>query len=248
VRRKRLEIGSILARRHERSRLMSAGSKLRAGAPWQYGRAFACAVVVLAVCAAALLAHVGIDIAGDRLLAHDAYDDVAHGSRTAAFAGGLFVFAGLVLRLLCAGLDQARGAGTTLRRAIEPAIGRSPWRFVAFVVALSPAMLAGMEGLDTSLAGGRIDDLGDLFGGSFALGFGILVPTAALAAGLIWRLLRAIADADAAIVRALYTLFIWRAPGGSGLLGSIWREIAPPRSASPPAHRAGTRAPPLALT
>jgi hypothetical protein len=227
---------------------MSAGTKLRAGAPWQYGRAFACALIVFAVCAAALLAHVGIDSAGDRLLAHDAYDDVAHGSRAAAFAGALFVFAGLALRLLCAGLDQARGAGTTLRRAIEPAIGNSPWRFVALVVALSPALLACMEALDTWFAGGRIDDFGDLFGGSLALGLGIVLPTAGLAAGLIWRLLRAVADADAAIVRVLIALFVWRAPGGSGLFGSMWRAIAPPRSASPPAHRAGTRAPPLVLT
>jgi hypothetical protein len=105
-----------------------------------------------------------------------------------------------------------------------------------------------MEALDTWFAGGRIDDFGDLFGGSLALGLGIVLPTAGLAAGLIWRLLRAVADADAAIVRVLIALFVWRAPGGSGLFGSMWRAIAPPRSASPPAHRAGTRAPPLVLT
>ena len=135
----------------------------------RYGRAFACAAILLVALGSALLAHLGIDIAGDYLLPHDAYDGVEHSSRAVAFAGALVLLFGLALRLLCAALDEARGSAAALRRVLEPVLGRSPVRFMLLTALLALVALMAMESLDTVLENGRVDDLGDLLGGSIAL-------------------------------------------------------------------------------
>jgi protein-S-isoprenylcysteine O-methyltransferase Ste14 len=135
-----------------------------------------CAGVALgAALGAALCAHVAIDVAGDYVLAHDSYDDVAHGSRGVA----ALVFLALLLAG-CAGavhaaLRRARGSERKLRAALRAFRAPNALGFALSVVALTFPLLAGMEALDTVLAGGDLDDLGDLFGGSLALGGGLTV-------------------------------------------------------------------------
>lgn len=55
---------------------------------------------------AALFAHVGIDLAGDVVLAHDAYGGLAHRSRSEVIAAALTLALG-VLMLVVLALDEA---------------------------------------------------------------------------------------------------------------------------------------------
>lgn len=158
-------------------------------------------VALGAALGAALCAHVAIDVAGDYLLAHDSYDDVAHGSRGVV---ALVFFAFLLTA--CAGvvtvaLRRARGSERELRAGVRALCPRSGFRFAIAVVAFTFPLLAGMEALDTVLAGGDVDDLGDLFGGSLALGGGLTVFCGVAWAGLArWAIERLAAGICRAVV------------------------------------------------
>ena len=112
---------------------------------------FAIAAIV-AACAAALLAHVAIDVAANFYAAHDPYDDIAHGSRLAAFAGVLALAAVAALSVISLAARSRDEALHALFLAIER---RPAWAFVAAVIVGSLAALVAMETLDSLRAGGR---------------------------------------------------------------------------------------------
>lgn len=162
-------------------------------------------LVVIAASLAALIAHVGIDLAGDVLLEHDTYDGIAHDSR--ALIGVVVVLsaaAGLLVWLAGAWREAtgSRHAGGFLAVAL-------PKRSVPFVLAVIACgffILVGMERADTLSAGRSIDDLGDLLGGSPLLGAMTLAPAGALVALVTLALGRALCRSRAAFVRALAIL------------------------------------------
>ena len=160
--------------------------------------AFRISLVAMAAGVAAALAHVVIDVAGDYLLARDAYDGMAHQSR-----GLLLAFVGigasmLLARVLFDALDRRCSSAPSLLRNVRQAIGR-PWRFAAETVVLTVVLLAAMECLDCALRGVRIHDVADVFGGSLALGLSAAVFCGALAGAALHRLLRLVADHEPAI-------------------------------------------------
>ena len=129
------------------------------------------AVLLLSVALfAALIGHVVIDVLGDFMLAHDAYDDIDHSSRgiVAAITLGLAVAGiGASIRAM---IREARGSDNAFCIALRAALPRSVPVFLIAAVTLSTCALCLMEGCDAWLAGRSIDDVGDLFGGSIAFG------------------------------------------------------------------------------
>ncbi len=166
-------------------------------------------VALCAALGAALLAHVAIDAAGDYLLPHDAYDDIAHGSRGvagAAFLGLLLAGVGGAAR---AALCRARGSVRILCEAVRSARPRNSAAFACAVLALALPLVLAMEGLDVALAGGTIDDPADLLGGSLFLGLSLTLLCACacawftrLALGRLGVLERAVARAVRFLCRA----------------------------------------------
>ncbi len=175
--------------------------------------------VVIGACAAALIAHIGVDVLGDYLLPHDTYDDIAHASRTALSCLALLGIAVSAFTLIHAGLDDAR-AGKWQRVLANPA-PRWSGVYVAFVVIATFAILAAMELADLRLAGASVDDVGDLLGGSLWLGASTtLVVAVAVALGM-WRIASWAAGARETAIRLLATWFISRAePGGAARLAT----------------------------
>ncbi|HTU82213.1 MAG TPA: hypothetical protein VMF61_08795 [Candidatus Acidoferrales bacterium] len=162
--------------------------------------AFGLTLVAMAAALGAAAAHVTIDVAGDYLLAHDAYDGMAHHSRAlllAAVAVGALAF---LVRATVDALQARCTSRTSLLGALRNGIG-SPWTFCAAVVPLTVVLLVGMEWFDCATLGVRVDDLGDLFGGSLLLGAASCVVCGALAALALHRIVRVAARAEAFIVR-----------------------------------------------
>jgi hypothetical protein len=156
--------------------------------------AFALRVVVALASAfiAALVAHVAIDVAGDYLLTHDTYDDDAHGSRyvaSIALAIAAFVALSTFVRAVIA---ETRGVRGALRAALRSSVPASRVAFAAIVVSLALPLLLAMAWLDSIVAGVPPDDVGDLFGGSPALGVGTTI-VASLATAIAVRALVALA-------------------------------------------------------
>jgi len=167
------------------------------------GVALRIALPLAAAFLAALSAHVAIDIVGDYVLAHDTYDDPAHGSRwLASIALGLSAFVA-VWASVRAALAESRGSHQALRRALRAAVPASGIRFAALVTAASLPMLAGMAWLDAVCAGIRVDDVGDLFGGCIPLGSGIAAAVAVVVAAAVHRLVALLCRFHRSIVRAV---------------------------------------------
>lgn len=207
------------------------------------------AAALALLCGAALAAacaHLAIDLAGDVLLAHDTYDGVGHDARSVFGAAGLAAAFAAAFRLLLGALDggsTARRRLGELRRDLLPRLG---WRFVGATVAGAILALVAMEIFDQRAAGRPIDDLGDLLGGSVALGLTIVTLAGALVATLLRVTLRwlfavgvALSLAVAQFVRRCRTPLVRR-----------WARLRPllARAASAPlAHRLAKRGPPLGL-
>jgi len=134
-----------------------------------FARALRLALPCFAACAAAVLAHVAIDVAGDYVLPTDAYDALGHGSRWSVSLLALCAAAGGLWALVRAAVAETRGAHGALREVVRAALPASPARFVAVVALASVPILVGMAGLDAAVAGRHVDELADLVGGSFAL-------------------------------------------------------------------------------
>ena len=152
---------------------------------------------------AALSAHVAIDVAGDYLLAHDTYDDHVHGSRYVAS----FALLASALAALCflarAVLAETRGARDALKLALRASIPKSISSFAVVVTGVTVPLLLGMAWLDSVCAGVPVDDLADLFGGSLALGIGITVAFALVAAVGVHHLVALATRYHRSIVRAI---------------------------------------------
>jgi hypothetical protein len=177
------------------------------------------ALPLFAAAAAAVSAHIAIDVAGDYVLAKDAYDALAHGSRWTVSLLALGVAFGGLSAVLRAALADARGSHGTLRSVLRAAAPASPSRFVLLVGMLAVPILLGMAGLDALAAGQPIDDLGDLVGGSFALAGTILALASSLAGfgtlaflRLLCRYQRALVHAVEAFVRLAFAFHSTAAP------------------------------------
>jgi hypothetical protein len=209
-------------------------------------RLFAAFMVVLAACAAALFAHVAIDLAGDVLLAHDTYDGVDHYSRGEVLAGGLGAAATALLRMVWRALEEARIGRSAPRPRFEEIFGRTPWPFVPAVAALALPTLMTMELADVLGTGGRVDDLTDLLGGSALLGSGITTIAALLVAVAARRIARFIFSSHDVLVAAIGRLVVLltrlNVPMGRRIARSARRRAQRQRSIL--ARRCGKRGPP----
>jgi hypothetical protein len=148
-----------------------------------------------AALAGALLAHVAIDFAGDFLLAHDTFDDVAHRSRAVLVAAILAALLALAARLFCHVLDRRSTSANSLLCRMRATLG-SATGFILWSAALAVVALAGMELLDCIAAGARVDGIEDLFGGSLALGLGLTVAIGALTGWTVHHCAHLIAERE----------------------------------------------------
>ncbi len=171
---------------------------------------------------AALAAHVAIDIAGDYLLPHDAFDDDAHGSRWLASAALATSALGAFWFLANAVLAETRGARGALRAALRASVPASGVTFVLLVAAAALPFVIAMGGLDAYVAGARIDGLADLLGGSLPLGASLTLALAAAIGIGAHRLVALLSRHHGSIVRVVGALV--RATGTAS------RAICPPQS------------------
>jgi hypothetical protein len=135
------------------------------------------------------------------LLAHDTYDDDAHGSRwlaTTASIVSTLVGIALVARAL---LAETRGERGALRTVLIASVPASPFAFVAMVAAATLPLLLAMGALDAYVAHAPVDDFTDLVGGSLPLGFGTAVAAAAIVALGVHRLIAFLTRNHTSIVR-----------------------------------------------
>jgi hypothetical protein len=207
-------------------------------------------VPLVAAGLAALGAHVAIDVAGDFLLPHDAYDAPAHGSRwiaSIALAATVLAVAGALLR---AALAESRGSRFALRAALLASVPRGAGTMCGYVAALALPMLAGMAAFDAATAGAAIDSGADLFGGSIPLGLSIALGFAVVAGIASHAGIRALAAGHRALVRAVESFVRlrnasrdasrawsdWAAPDRPRVEAALYRSIganrAPPASAA----------------
>jgi hypothetical protein len=156
-----------------------------------------------AALAAALAAHLALDLAGDVLLAHDAYDDLAHGSRWVASLGSAGAAVVALWTLVRALLAETRGCRGALRATLRAALPASPAVFASAVTGATLPLLLGMAWLDARVAGTGIDDAADLFGGSIPLGIAFSSAFALAFATLAHRAVAFLGRHHASIVRAL---------------------------------------------
>jgi hypothetical protein len=143
---------------------------------------------------AALIGHVVIDVLGDFLLAHDDYDDVDHSSRTIV----AIVTLGLAMLGVSGGLRaairEARGSENAFCLALRSALPRNDFVFSIAAIALSTIVLCTMEAADATLAGHRIDDIGDLFAGSVPFGATIIAIVTAIVSQTVLGIVRRLAQ------------------------------------------------------
>ena len=207
--------------------------------------AFYAALVLLAGAISAVFAHAAIDVAGDYLLAHDAYDGIAHHSRALFGAIALVAVALVALRFLWEALDRRASSLTGLLRGLRAARGTSGWRFVLLVSAVAFVALVAMEWTDALLDGVRIDDFADLLGGSGVLGFGIVTLTGLCVGWLVRLGLQALADWEPAIA-AFFARLLPRRCDERPIVPERFRALAGSLDgACRLARRHGKRAPPL---
>ena len=163
-------------------------------------------LVALTGALAAACAHQLVDIAGDYLLARDAYDGIAHHSRgmlLSAVGGCALLF---LTRVLFDALHRHSTSRTSLLTQLRAALG-SPVRFAGETAIATIVLLAGMEYFDCALLGARIDALGDLFGGSIPLGLTAAIACGALAGTIAHRLSRLLSECEPLISGLVLALF-----------------------------------------
>ncbi len=204
-------------------------------------------IIAFAACLAALVSHIGIDIAGDYLLPHDSYDGVGHQSRSDVFALAAIIAIATLLHFVAGTIREARLTCGDGRATFEKNFGRAPWRCVGVVVVLTLASLATMEAMDLAAGGSPIDDLADLFGGSMALGLSISVPVAALAAAAARILARFLLVSQRTLAVALQRLIALATRSARRTSGCMQRpgRVARRRYRSVSARRCAKRGPPL---
>jgi len=203
----------------------------------------------LALCAAtaaAALAHVAIDVAGDYALKVDSYDNLRHGSRelVSLIAVALaFVLAARGLRICCeiAAVNRTRILAPVHRL-------REGLVFVLMAVGASVMLVPAMEWLDGRLNGVPVRELDDAFGGSLALGLGITILCAAMVALVAYGIARWLIshrDSIAAIIETLLGRTAGKIrPTGYDLARQLF---APRRKRTLHALRLSKRGPPEAV-
>jgi hypothetical protein len=156
-------------------------------------------LVGLAAMSAALIAHVVIDIVGDYVLAHDAYDDVAHGSRVVFVTAVLALALAIGSRLVFDLLDRRCDSRASLLRLVRNSLGRVV-PFIAQSAAVCVVVLAGMEFFDCLSAHAVPAGINELFGGSYMLGLSAACAAAALTGWLVHRVVRFTSEREPEIV------------------------------------------------
>lgn len=169
----------------------------------------------MAFCAAlsaALVAHVAIDVVGDYVLARDAYDGMAHASRTLVAGGAMALLMCALGLSLHGALAEARGNEGRFCRALATALPRSRVTFAAVVTAGTFVILGAMGGLDTVLAAAPVDDISALFGGSLTLAAGLGSLAGLLAAALVWHAIGRLGRMVHRLARAILHFVRFAAP------------------------------------
>ncbi len=169
------------------------------------GHALSCALLAVAVCVSALLAHVGIDIVGDFALPHDTYDDVAHASRTwvVLAAAGLLCLG--AVGVIWSALDQ-RGFGRA--SAVQLGLFQRPLLAGIAVFVLALGAVVSMEALDAALAGDDVANLSVALGGSVWLGLIITFASGLVSTFAALRVARCIARAQSLLFRVFVALAV----------------------------------------
>lgn len=143
-----------------------------------------CGVLIL-ICSA--FAHEGIDLAGNVLLRHDAYDGMPHEARLTLAVGGIVALACCVIGYVWRAADMRGGfdlAGAAREFARRPT--RTAFALTAGTLVLVPVL----EWFDVSCAGARLDGLGDAYGGSLLLGMTVCAVTALMLAYAVFAAAR----------------------------------------------------------
>jgi hypothetical protein len=211
---------------------------------------FAALMLIGAAGVAALFAHVGIDLAGDVVLAHDTYDGLDHSSRSDVCTVALMLTIGALLRVVWLALSEARTGRATIRPTFDDLFGRGRWRFVCLVCALTLPALMTMELFDIVADGRRLDDVTDLLGGSAWLGLSITIPVAALVALMVRSIAKLVMSSHRALVTVIGRLLAFLLPlcprvGACALAPSSGLRL---RRRSILSRRSGKRGPPLRAT
>jgi hypothetical protein len=161
------------------------------------------ALFVVAVCVAAFIAHVAIDVVGDYALPHDTYDGVAHDSRVGVVVAAIGLALAAAFGVLWSALQSACRSSARGRRA---RVVGSPLLFGAAVVVAVVALVAGMEAIDVVLAGARVDSVSDMLGGSVFLGLALTLPIALCAALGALRVARFVEHATVLLARVIVAM------------------------------------------
>jgi len=200
-------------------------------------------LLAASVCIAALVAHAAVDFAGDWWFAHDAYDDIAHGSRLTVSVAIASLLIAAVATLL-APLFFDRGGRRLVRSASPPLRGGSLAAFVLATAGLGLAGMMAMEAADQFAAGRPVDDLAALLAGS-----PLPAATIALVCGLVTGLAIAFASRMVLAVgaRLVATIVAWlrdrRRPATARALRTRTRAFV--RRSHLLVRFGGDRAPPL---
>jgi hypothetical protein len=205
------------------------------------------ALLFFAASAAAVLAHVAIDIAGDYVLAHDAYDALEHGSRWTMSLAALGAAGAALWAVLRAALAEARGSNGSLRDVLRAAAPRSRIGYFAMVAIVAVPILAGMSAGDAMVAHKDVDDLGDLFGGSIALAGALLTLCASLVSFCTIAVVRALTRYHRVLLRAVIAFVrVARAfEAATARFCARWEAVRPRAFSGLGRCTSGNRAPPL---
>ena len=169
--------------------------------------AFFGALVLVTGAISAILAHFIIDIAGDYLLPHDAYDGMEHHSRAVFAAIVVALAAAVALRFLWEALDRRCASLTELLRRLRAARGASAWRFVVLVAAVALVALLAMEYVDALSDRVVVDGVEDLLGGSIWLGLSSVLLVSVAVAWCVRIALHALADWEPVLAALVERLF-----------------------------------------
>lgn len=203
--------------------------------------------LLLVSVATGLVGHVALDFVANLALAHDPYDDLAHGSRiaTTLVVGGLATLA--ALRALCALVVDAADGRVRVRTHALLHVSRP--LLVGAVTVLGLAVLVALETTDLLVAGVRITDVATLLGGSVPLAFATLATCATASCFAARALVRRLVDIRPSLVRKIATMFaafVRGAVRGLRAVATFARDRFRPRTLAP--RRVGKRGPPRLLT
>lgn len=198
-----------------------------------------------AAAAAAVLAHVAIDVIGDYALTADSYDNLRHGSRELASSVAFVLAVTLAVRGLriCCEIAAANRARILLpAHRLRDQIG-----FVLAAVAGAVVLVPAMEWLDGRVDGAPVLSLSAAFGGSLWLGLGTTVLCAAVVALAAYGIARWLISHRDSIATIIETL-LRRATGSDSPSGyERARRVLAPRRRTPLALRLSKRGPPAAI-